>query len=95
MPRTRPEVSTWRLSERNLHKHKRCKYRGCIRRLMRGKADRMLKLRSAGRAGPHVPNTTIRQVRRPFGCDHIRTTVRTRMDRYSDHSLLKSEGEWL
>jgi len=42
---------------------------------MRGKAERIFKLMTASLAGPYVPNTTILQVRRPFRCDHIRTTV--------------------
>ena len=67
----------------------------CIRRLMRGEANRILKLISAGRAGPHVPNAMLGEVRRPFRCDDIRTTVRTRIDGYSSHCLPRSEGAWL
>ena len=66
-----------------------------VRRLMRGKAERILKLMTASLAGPYVPNTTIPQVRRPFRCDHIRTTVHTRFEKYSSHNLLRGEGAWL
>jgi len=59
---------------------------------MRGNAERILKLMPANLAGPYVPNTTIRQVRRPFRCNHIRTTVQTRFDRYSSHNLPRGEG---
>ena len=65
---------------------------GCIRRLMCGKADRILKLISAGRAGPDVPNAMLGKVRRPFRCNHIRTTVRTRIDGYFGHNLPRGEG---
>ena len=76
-----------RFGERNLHKQKRRKNLGCIRRLMCGKADRILKLISAGRAGLHVPNA-----RR--GAQTI-TTVQTRLDRYFSHNLPRGEGAWL
>jgi hypothetical protein len=47
-----------------------------VRYLTHGQVDRILKLITAGLAGPHVSNAMVRQVLRPVWCNHMPTTLR-------------------
>jgi hypothetical protein len=49
----------------------------CVRQIMPRQIDRVLKPISASLAGPQIPNTSVRQMLRPFWGNDIRTAVRT------------------
>jgi hypothetical protein len=48
----------------------------------RRQVDRILKLISAGSARPHVPNSMIGKMLRPFRFDQVRTTLRALIHRF-------------
>jgi len=51
-----------------------------VRRLSRRQVDRILELISAGIAGPHIADTTLRHVLGPLRGNDIRTALRTLID---------------
>jgi hypothetical protein len=53
-----------------------------------GQTGRMFKLVSASLAGPHVPNTTLGQMLRPFWCNDSGTALRALRDRPFTHGDL-------
>jgi hypothetical protein len=56
--------------------------------LTRGQVDRILKLITAGLAGPHVSNAMLRQVLRPVWRNHMPTTLRALICCYFIHGRI-------
>ena len=58
--------------------------------LTRGQVDRILKLITAGLAGPHVSNAMVRQMLRPVRRNHMPTTLRALICCYCIHGRISS-----